>query len=280
MAEIQDKKQPNSRIQSAVAPVRRALSPLNSPLLLDTLRLCPLFGNLAIALLLGGIAAAGYFLFDKEGQINPASMCQQMSSSEAVIAQIEGTDTRTLDTQNADPLQIVSATPSRNLQSDALFTCEFVVTTAANGTEEREPKRERFNIVYQVVSNDLVRSIEDEKIEREVLEAICEDEAYYTRELSSQGYAPKLHNIVQGGLVLEEDSDNVVYPVFRWKCQYQLVLKDSQKTNKPTIQAPNYLVGLDLDAYCEDTFGDRNLIRARYHHYNDPSSLYCVNPNY
>ena len=267
MAEQQDKKQPPKAPHSTIfASVRRAIAPLSSPLLLDALSAYPLFGNLAIALLLGGVAASGYFLFDKADQINPASMCQQLSTSSKVRAQLN----------HADSLQITSAEPIATQQEDALFSCEFNVVTASDNRENRE----KVSVVYQVVRDDLVRSIADEKIARQVLENICEDESYYTQALASQGYDPKLHEVKLGGLVLEDEANNEVYPVFRWKCQYQLVAKDNKKTNKPTIQAPNYLVGLDLDKYCEDNFTDKGLIRARYHHYNDPNSLYCVNPNF
>ena len=65
----------------------------------------------------------------------------------------------------------------------------------------------------------------------------------------------------------------LVYPVFRWVCQFK---------KAGTISVPSQDIletGLDLDKYCRQRYRAESLYKATHRNYKDPNSLYCVNPN-
>ncbi|MEP0913077.1 hypothetical protein NDI45_19375 [Leptolyngbya sp. GB1-A1] len=152
-----------------------------------------------------------------------------------------------------------------------LFSCEYSIESRSSNSAQTT-----FSIQASAVPNELLQvEYKEEKIPIGELKSMCED--YQPQDLTGF-YDSKKYNIEKLGLVL---TDNPVYPVFRWKCRYGLTPKDSNNLDRPGPQIPPINVGLDLDnKYCKKNFGKEKLTKASYHNYNDPYSLYCVNPDF
>ncbi len=242
----------------------------NSPKILNLLKAQPIVGNFIVASL---VTFTGFSIFENlhPKTINTYSMCEQIKREVASQLNID----------SSEIIDFSAGTIPSNIENP-LFDCTYDIQEKSEGkSENTQIYTEKYYITFQVLRKEFVASIKEAKITKEVLKDICKDESIYTRELVAQEqYDPDKHNIIEEGLVLQEDSENSVYPVFRWKCKYQVIPKNYQEPNKPTSQFPSIYIGLDLDVYCEKEYKEENLTKARYHYYNDPDSLYCVNPNF
>ena len=257
-------------IQDAVGVlVRAGIRSLSSPFLLNRLATHPLIGNLLMFLLTGGTVASGILLLGEgdPAQISAAEMCERIIKTDIkprLGQEIDSTDIELVNSQG------YSATEANK----SLFSCNYKVI------EDDDDRKEDFQIVYQVVEDDLVDSVVEEEIGRSVLEDFCKDEDYYTDKLKEQGYNPDTQIPERLGLKLYEDPNNAFYPVFRWKCMYKLVPINVEDPDRPIAQPPVVPVGLDLDPYCKENYEQDGLTVARYRYFNDPDSLNCVNPNF
>jgi hypothetical protein len=238
--------------------------------ILDLLKVQPIIGNFIVASL---VTFTGFSIFENNNSkiIDAHSMCEQIKGE--VASQL-----------NIDSSKIIDFSPgttSSNIEKQ-LFSCHYnIQEEAENRLGNSNPATKRYYIVYQVLRDEFVASIKEEKITEDALKEICRDETIYTRELlAKKQYNPDEHKIIEEGLELQADPQNTVYPAFRWKCKYKVVPQNYQPQEKPGSQFPSIYVGLDLDAYCKKNFGEEDLTKARYHYYNDPDSLYCVNPNF
>jgi hypothetical protein len=243
---------------------------ISSSKILGLLQTRSTLGNCIVVFLLG---FAIFSIFERANSkaIDARSMCEKATGE--VASQL-----------GVNPSEIVdfsSGTTSSAVEKQ-LFFCDYSVQQKSkNGLENSRPSTERYHIVYQVLRDEWVASVREEKITKDILENICYDETIYTRELLAQKqYNPNEHEIIEEGLELQSDPNNTAYPVFRWKCKYRVVPNNQPPQEKPGARFPSIYMGLDLDAYCQEKFGKENLTKARYHYYNDPNSLYCIDPNF
>lgn len=252
--------------------IRAGIESVSSPFILNRLATHPLVGNLLMFLLTGSTVASGVLLLGESDpmQISAVNMCERIIKTD--IKPRLGQKIKTIDTTDIELVD--SQAYSAPEAGKSLFSCNYVVV------ENNDERKEDFQIVYQVVEDDLVDSVIEEKIEKSVLEDFCKDEDYYTEKLKEQGYNPNTQIPEQLGLRLYEDPNNASYPVFRWKCMYKLIPINAEDPNHPIAQPPVVPVGLDLDPYCKENYGKDGLTVARYRYFNDPDSLNCVNPNF
>ncbi|MBR8833175.1 MAG: hypothetical protein DSM106950_03795 [Stigonema ocellatum SAG 48.90 = DSM 106950] len=111
----------------------------------------------------------------------------------------------------------------------------------------------------------------EEKISQETLEHICADSNIYQTKLNK--IIPDLEKYdINPSLKLKSDIPHI-YEVFRWTCEYEFTSNEAGGVRHPSQE-----IGLSLDDYCRTK--NRILKKSTYHHYNDPNSWYCVNPNF
>ena len=249
-----------------------ALRSLSSPTLFNILRAHPLLGNILVGFLTSGTIVSGLLLLGigDPAQVNAASMCEKIRVSE--IRTRLNIDSTQIEVTNAG-----SSTENPDIDN-GLFSCEYTITDDSEGDN---PRDEKFHIVYLVVEDKLTSSIDEKKLEKDVLrKEFCENEEYYIEKLESQGYNAETQSIKAEGLELLDDPTNSFYPVFRWKCMYSIFPKEPKELTEPSAQPPRIPVGLDIDPYCKKTYLEEGLTVARYRYFNDPDSLYCVNANF
>ncbi len=111
------------------------------------------------------------------------------------------------------------------------------------------------------------------RISQTVLENICTNPNIYIKKLKEEGI--NLDQYVTNPSLIQRNNIPNIYEVFRWKCRYAFNAKGKGKFS----QDDKYL-SLDLDEYCETEFKGKTQTKSTYHHYNDPYSWYCVNPNF
>lgn len=242
----------------------------NNPKFLDLLTAKPLIGNLIVASL---VTFTGFSIFGENNseKIDAQSMCEKTKTEVALQLKVDSSKIKDL---SAEP------TSSKSNIKNQLFSCKYnIQEEPRSGLGNPSSSSREYHVVYQVLRNELVANIKEEKIATDSLQEVCQDETIYTKQLlARKQYNPKEHKIIKEGLELQQE--NTVYPVFRWKCKYKVIPKVDQPLDKPGSQYPSIPVGLNLDVFCRSKFGKENLTKATHHYYNDPDSLYCVNPNF
>lgn len=224
--------------------------------LIDLLGARPVIGNL----LLTSLVATTSILVVKnvaEDSISSGKLCDAISA-----------DVENRLNVKSDEIDRLSAKSILSDKNNKMVSCLYEFEKPS-GSEKK-----RFDVVYRASDNGLTSNIEEVKITKEDLIGICEDESIYeTKE--TVDFSP-----VDIELFPLTSADKV-YPAFRWRCRYFPPTESVPPSAQPDEQAdPRPVeIGINLDNFCQEAYGDRKLTKATFHYYDDMDSWYCTNPN-
>lgn len=245
---------------------------LSTPKVLSLLLAHPVIGNALLGILIfytGSSFAKEIVSKENTEVIKAADVCEKTKRS--VAEQLSISPSESIDREQ---LSVSSAGEFSEGLKDPLLSCTYKVETG----KDYQHSEEVFALSYKMVPEGLTENIEEEKITTGELESICRDKEVFEKQLALKYGNLLKWNIKELGLELIDEP--AIYPVFRWKCSYRLTSSLNQKQQKEPGPSDVEHIGLNLNDYCSEKYGDRGLTEAKYHDYRDPSSLYCVDPNF
>ncbi len=212
------------------------------------------FGGMNIARVLGNKSS---------DMIAPDEICKELNT-ELVVKEVN-----------------VISSPSDANVDNVKFGCEYITQTG-----EKQTVYIKINALDEVKHN-----YQQIPIEEKHLHVLCGDSRLYLPKLQEKGYSEYEYNFIdEGAVLLEGESIQSLYPVFRWVCQYELTEKIPD--NSSNIDNNNELkfgnasstivrTGIDMDNdLCRRKYKQQNLIKASYHDHTDPHSWYCTNTEF
>ena len=233
--------------------------------LIDSLGAQPIVGNLVIAALVAGTGLALFGAAAKDNRLSASDICNTVFIDEEGKLQKEGNEVVGLSAK-----RVLSDTNKK------IVTCSYEVE-AGLGTAQKV-----FDVVYRVPDNELIVNVEEKAITEADLESICRDESVYKATDKKTGkpkisFSPSDSDIE----LVFSTSFNTVYPVYRWRCLYHRNSESIPPLSNAgqTVDLPPVGIGINLDQYCQDKYGEDSWIGA-FHHYDDPRSWHCTDPNF
>ncbi|MFK0732400.1 MAG: hypothetical protein ACFKPT_00180 [Gloeotrichia echinulata GP01] len=158
------------------------------------------------------------------------------------------------------------------------FSCKYMISQNQNNSVVQEIYLEitpLFTDLTQDISNDYEEKIDFEQVckhptIKKQMETAATKERYYDPNRKDE--------ILPGYPELLFEDKKQVYPVFRWRCTYDI---KKQGENSPFKLITKHKIDIRLEDYCEDKSKNKSIKRLKptHHHYKDPYSLYCVNPH-